>query len=66
MIIRKYVQSLRKNIGAHCYIHNLTTLPYTMKVATQYCKGQELIFRNINYIEEIEDQCHQINLLKLG
>ena len=37
-----------------------------MEIAIRYCRGQKLITRNVNYIEEIEDLRHQINLLKLG
>ena len=39
MIIRKYVQSLWKGVGIHCYIHNLALLVQAMDVTIRYCRG---------------------------
>jgi hypothetical protein len=37
-----------------------------MKIATRYARAQEMLKSNVHYIKEIEDLCHQINMLKLG
>ena len=37
-----------------------------MDIAVRYARGQEMLKGNINYVEEIEELKHQINMLKLG
>src|ERR1044071_3776965 len=37
-----------------------------MDTAGRYVQGQEMLRGNVNYVEEIEELRHQINMLKLG
>lgn len=66
-IVRKYIRALKTDIGAHVYTHPLDSLEQAMEVAERYVRGQELTKgNNANYLEEIEDLKHQVNMLKLG
>src|SRR5687767_637558 len=67
VIIRKYVKSIKPEIAQKVYYEGPTTIDQAMMVAERCERGQELIKGSSeNYLNEIEELRHQINMLKLG
>ena len=65
VLFRKYIRRLKSAIGVYTYTQIFEDLQEAMDTAIRYSREQEMLKGNINYMEEIEDLKHQINMLKL-
>src|SRR3989337_3961433 len=65
--IRKYIKSIKPEIAQAVYTESPTSLEEAMESAEKIQRGRDLIKGSSeNYLTEIEDLRHQINMLKLG